>query len=115
MRFLTDINFSGVILRGLRRADPAIDIVRAQDVGLDGVDDQVLLEWAASEGRVLLTHDRRTIPDFAWQRVSAGDVMPGVLVIDRRLRIGQVIDDLLVVASCSEMGEWASRVEYLGP
>jgi predicted nuclease of predicted toxin-antitoxin system len=39
------------------RRQPDIDIIRVQDVGLSGEDDPIVLEWAAQEGRILLTHD----------------------------------------------------------
>jgi len=61
LRLLTDENFNGNILRGLMRRLPELDIVRAQDVGLMNTDDPDILEWAASEGRILLIHDDRTI------------------------------------------------------
>ena len=61
IRFAADENFNHTITRGLLRRQPDLDIVRAQDVGLAGAKDEVVLEWAASEGRVLLTQDARTI------------------------------------------------------
>jgi predicted nuclease of predicted toxin-antitoxin system len=57
MKFLADENFDNSIVRGLMRRQPDIDIIRVQDVGLSGEDDPIVLEWAAKEGRILLTHD----------------------------------------------------------
>ena len=39
-----DENFNSDILGGLFRRNPAFDIVRIQDVGLSGADDQSVLE-----------------------------------------------------------------------
>lgn len=69
LRLLSDENFRGEILRGLRRRLPDVDVVRVQDVGLAGADDPAILAWAASEGRILVTHDRNTIPEFAYERM----------------------------------------------
>lgn len=55
-----DENFNNDIVRGLRRRMPELDIVRIQDAGLSGADDPTVLEWAAREGRILLTHDVST-------------------------------------------------------
>lgn len=72
-RFAADENFDNSVLRGLRLRQPTVDIVRAQDViGLSGSDDPTLLEWAAAEGRILLTHDASTVPDYAYARIAAG-------------------------------------------
>jgi hypothetical protein len=77
MRLLSDEDFNGEITRGLLRRRPDLDLVRVQDVGLLGHDDPSVREWAAQEGRILLTHDRATIPDFAYERINAGNAMPG--------------------------------------
>lgn len=114
VRLLTDINFSGLVVRGLLRQRHAIDLVRAQDVGLDGVDDPGVLAWAADHDRILVSHDGATVPDFADARVTAGLPMPGVFhVNDKRMTVRQMIDELLLVDACSEHAEWAGRVVRL--
>lgn len=113
IRFLADENFNNAILRGLRLRLPDLDIVRAQDVGLTGWDDPDLLEWAAREGRVLLTHDVATIPHFAYQRIEAGLSMPGVCEVTRGVAIGTAIEDLVLAAVYLSPEEWADQVRYL--
>lgn len=61
LRFAADENFNNDIVRGLLRRKPNLDIVRVQDVGLAGADDPTILEWAAREGRILITQDVSTI------------------------------------------------------
>ena len=78
LRWLADENFNNDILRALFRRNPTLDIVRAQDVGLSGVDDSSLLAWAAEATRVLLTHDVSTITASAYDRARNGDRMPDV-------------------------------------
>lgn len=62
-KLATDADFDNDILRGLLRRNPALDIVRVQDVGLRTADDPTILEWAAFEGRVIIDarceHDDR--------------------------------------------------------
>ena len=78
LRWLANENFNNDIVRALFRRKPGIDVVRAQDVGLTGIDDQALLAWAAEQDRVLLTHDVSTITAHAYRRVMRGEAMPGV-------------------------------------
>ncbi len=113
LRLLSDENFNNDIVRGLLRRAPRLDLVRVQDVGLQGAEDSTILAWAAANWRVLLSHDRATIPAVANDRVEAGESMPGVLVIDDRRPIGVAIDDILLFALCSEEREWAGHVLYL--
>src|SRR5437773_963911 len=63
-----DENFNNDILRGLLRRMPDLNVARVQDAGLSGADDPAVLEWAALEGRVLLTHDVSTITRHAYER-----------------------------------------------
>ncbi|HUG71748.1 MAG TPA: DUF5615 family PIN-like protein [Pirellulaceae bacterium] len=91
---LSDENFNGEIARSLFRARADLDLIRIHDVGLLGADDPTILAWAAENNRVLLTHDRTTMPAFAYDRVRAGQPMSGVLVVDDRAAIGQTIDDI---------------------
>jgi len=113
IRLGADEDFKRQILRGLRRLRPDLDLVRVQDVGLSGSDDATNLEWAASEGRVLLTHDAKTMTHFAYQRVVAGFVMSGLLVVSQDMQIGQAIEEVLIVAECITEGEWEGQVRYL--
>jgi predicted nuclease of predicted toxin-antitoxin system len=113
LRLLADENLKGDIVRGLLRRLPDLDLVRVQDVGLIGDDDPAVLAWAAEQARIVVTHDRATFPDFAYERVVAGDPMPGVLVVPRRMAVRQAIDELLLIATNSEAEEWATRVVYL--
>lgn len=112
-RFLADINFSGPVVKGLRLRCPNIDLVRAQDVGLNGIPDPLVLEWAANDDRIVLTHDKRTVDPLANARVAAGLPMPGVFIATKRLSVAMVIAELEVVESCSTHGEWANLVKYL--
>jgi len=108
-----DENFNNDIVRGLLRRRPDLDIVRLQDEGLSGADDPSVLEWAAQEGRVLLTHDVSTITHYAYDRVREGMRMPGVFEVSRGLPVGAVIEDILLLAECSLESEWEGQVRYL--
>ena len=113
LRLAADENFNNDIVRGLWRRKPELDIVRIQDVGLSGADDPTVLEWAAREGRVLLTHDVTTMTGYAYERVRAGQPMPGVFEVSRAVPIGLAIEDILLLAECSLEGEWEGQVRYL--
>lgn len=108
-----DENFNNDIVRGLRRRMLDLDIVRVQDAGLSGADDPTVLEWAAREGRILLTHDVSTITHFAYNRVLEGQLMPGVFEVSRDVPIRVAIEDILLLAECSLDDEWEGQVRYL--
>ena len=113
LKFIADENFDNTIVRGLFRRNLKLDIVRVQDVGLSGKDDPTVLEWAAQEGRILLTHDVATITRYAYDRVRQNQPMPGVIEISTDAAIGRVIEDILVLVECSQEGELEGQVQYL--
>ena len=113
LRLAADENFNGDVVRGLLRRKPDLDIVRLQDAGLSGADDPLVLEWAAAQGRVLLSHDASTPTRFAWERVQNRQAMPGVFEVSRDLPIGEVIEDILLLVECSVDDEWEGQVRYL--
>jgi predicted nuclease of predicted toxin-antitoxin system len=54
--FLVDQNFNEHIVDGLTRRAATLVFTHVRDVGLAQAPDQTVLEWAATHGRVLLTH-----------------------------------------------------------
>ena len=110
---LADENFNNDIVRGVTRRNPEVDVVRVQDVGLSGADDPAVLAWAARAGRVVLTHDVATMTRFAFDRVEAGEAMPGLIEVGRAVATRQAIDDIVLLAECSQAGEWEGQVLYL--
>ena len=110
LRFLADENFESAILRGLLRRNTEIDIVRVQDRGLSGAEDQMILEWAAENGRIVLTHDLRTMPAFAYERLGKNKKMTGLIVMRPDIHIGTAIEDILLIAECLTPEELAGIV-----
>ncbi|MBI3536554.1 MAG: DUF5615 family PIN-like protein [Chloroflexi bacterium] len=113
LRFAADENFNGDIVRGVLRRNPDVDIIRIQDVGLSGTKDDTLLEWAAKQDRILLTHDVNTITRYVYERIQAGKSMPGVVEVNSELAMKQVIEDILLLAECSLEEEWEAKILYL--
>lgn len=113
LRLAADENFNRDIVRGLVRSKPELDIVCIQDVGLSQADDTTILEWAANENRVLLTHDVSTITRHAYERLQRGLPMLGVFEVSRKVPIGRAIEDILILAKCSLEGEWEGQIRYL--
>ena len=113
IRLLTDENIDNDIMRGLARRLPQLDFVSVRDVGLAGSPDLVLLEWAAKEQRIMLTHDINTMVPDANQLVAQGEPMAGVIFVPERLEIGRAINDLVIVLECSTESDMRDRIERL--
>ena len=104
LKLVSDENFNGDILRGLFRRCPDLDVMRVQDVGLGTTPDPDILEWAALNDRVLITHDFDTMPFYAYGCVKAGRAMLGVFLVSDQMPIGQAIDEILLAVDCLTAG-----------
>ncbi len=111
--FLADENFNNVILRGLRRRLPTIDVVRVQDVGLLGAEDPSILEWAAGEGRIILTHDVNTMTAHILERMNRGLATHGIIEVSRKLSMASILDDLCLLAEAAGPEDFEDPIRYL--
>jgi GAF domain-containing protein len=113
IRLAVDEDFNGDIVRGVLRRNPALDVVRVQDVALSGADDDTVLAWAASEDRIFLTHDVTTMTRHAYARVDGGQPMAGVgeyWVVDleaRDLAVYRLAAGIFALAGGTGRGEQA--------
>ena len=98
LRLASDADVHGAIIRGLVRRLPEIDLVRVQDTLPEGTADPAVLDWVAAENRILITNDRNTMVGFAYERVGAGQLVPGIIATTNEQSIGSTIDDILIVA-----------------
>lgn len=113
LKLATDEDFDNDILHALIRERPELDIERVQDTEFYSAKDPDVLEWLAREGRVLLTHDVNTMPNFAYQRVKAGLPMPGIIVVQQGTPVGRAMQDILIALEASFEGEFENQVLYL--
>ena len=113
LRYLADEDFDNRILRAFRRNESGIDWVRVQDVGLSGCEDELVLQFAAENQRVVLTRDVSTMPAAANRRVERAEPMTGVIVVPHRMAIGQAINELNFLAKASAANKWEGQVIYL--
>lgn len=111
-RFLADADLNHRIVVGIRRREPAVDILDAHQGGVIGLLDPDVLRTAANSGRILISHDYRTMPahfaTFCETRSS-----PGVILVPQDLDIGTAIEDLLLIWTVTEAREWVQQIGFL--
>jgi predicted nuclease of predicted toxin-antitoxin system len=113
IKIAVDENFDHHILRALLRRIPELDFRTVQSQGMTGADDPDVLAWAATEERVLLTHDVRTVTGFAYERVARNDAMPGVIEVPCTATTSDVLEDLILIVMCAEADDCRDQVIYL--
>lgn len=111
-RFQADADFNNKIVVGLRRREPAIDFRSAGDGDVIGLPDPEVLRSAFEAARILVSHDRKTIPGH-FAKFIEGWPSPGVVIVSQDLEIGAAIDDLILVWATTDASEWVNRIGYL--
>ena len=99
MKFLADEHIPRSLLEQLGLHLPSVDVVHASDVGLAHTPDPDILQWAADNQRVVISRDKRTMQNFAYQRIAAGLPMPGLIILNRRISIGPAIRGIIEFAT----------------
>ena len=108
-----DQDLRDAIYLGLRRRLSELDIVWIRDVGRATLPDWDLLGWAAAEGRMLLTQDKRTMPVNVAGRLRAGLTVPRVVLIPQAVAVRVAIEDVAYLLSVATDADWDGHVIWL--
>ena len=111
-KFLADEDFNAKILAGLLRREPVIDFQSTKLAGIRGLPDQEVLAIAAREERVLVSHDRETMPGH-FSRFISGATSAGVLIVSQSLPIRDAIEEILLIWTATEASEWRNRIAFV--
>lgn len=106
-----DVHVSFAVTEGLDRR--GVDVLTAQSDGSSRLEDTDLLDRAAVLGRILFSQDADLLRE-ATRRQRSGESFAGVVYVHQnKLTVGQMIDDLELIAKVYEPHDLESRVEYL--
>jgi predicted nuclease of predicted toxin-antitoxin system len=109
IKLLADADLNYSIVAALKRREPGVDFLTANAAGLEGLPDSEVLEAAAVRGRVLVTHDRRTMPHHFGEFIR-GHKSPGVFVVSQHVAPSEAAEELLLIWSATEAEEWENRI-----
>jgi hypothetical protein len=86
---------------------PALTFRPLRQRGLDRLDDENVLSLAASQGRILVSHDKRTLPREMAAFVRSGVKCPGVLlVIPQHAPIREVAETPILIWADDHPNDW---------
>jgi len=112
IRFQADADLNLIILLATIRREPRIDFLTAEAAGLTGLKDPEVLTIAAREGRVLVSHDQKTMPRH-FAEFIAHTPSPGLLIVPQHLSVATAVADLLLIWFTTEVEEWINQIRFL--
>ncbi len=109
VRYQADADLNQTIVLAAVRLAPTIDFQTAEQADLEGVEDPEVLARAAAFGRILVTHDRRTMP-WHFAAFISEHQSPGVLVVSQKMPVSLAAEELVLIWASSEAQEWTDRI-----
>lgn len=80
-RFLADHDLNEHIVTGLLRREPAVECARVREFEMGEALDDVILDYAAQHGWLVVSHDVNTMPAAAFARLANRRAMAGLLMV----------------------------------
>ena len=112
IQFQADADINQIIIKAVLRREPVIDFQTAQAAKISGLTDEDVLAIAANAGRLLVTHDRKTIPHHFTKFIAAQE-SSGVLIVPQKLPAANAAEDLILIWASSKAEEWINRIHSL--
>lgn len=109
VRFQADADLRQAIVVGAIRRQSNLDFQSAHTAGLEGKQDAEVLAIAAQAGRVLVTHDRKTMPT-AFSTFILSQTSCSVLIVPQNLSISETIEYLILIWEASTAEEWLNQI-----
>ena len=109
IRFQADADLRFSIVLGVLRREPAIDFQSAIEAKIPSLPDPEVLRLASEQGRVLVSHDAKTMP-LHFAEFIAHTASPGVLIVPQHLAIAEAIDELVLIWSATDVSDWTNRI-----
>ena len=114
-RFLIDENISPQYRTQLLRHEPSLTVLAIGDEGAPpkSTPDPEILEWCEQNQFSLITNNRDSMPQHLNDHLAAGNHVPGIFTINRKVPMRLIIEELLLIAGASDEDEYIDRITYI--
>ena len=109
VRFQADADLKQAIVNGVLRRQSEIDFRSANAAGLEGKKDAEVLAITAQANRILVTHDRKTMPMEFGNFITFQD-SGGVIVISQNASLNEAIETLILIWDATMAEEWINQI-----
>ena len=115
MRYLLDEHIAPTYRAQLLRAAPELVVWIVGDPGAPprGTRDPDILVWCEEQRFVLVTNNRKSMPRHLADHLALDRHIPGILVINPAVAMGELLDELVLITGASDEHEYRDRMLYL--
>ena len=115
IRYLLDENVAPLFRIELVRREPAVVVWKIGDPGLPprGTLDPEILRWCEEQDFLLVTNNRKSMPEHLAAHLETGRHVPGILELNPKMNVGETIVELLLICGASDSSEYQDVIVYL--
>ncbi|MDI6768460.1 MAG: DUF5615 family PIN-like protein [Anaerolineales bacterium] len=115
IRFLLDENVDPLYRSELLRHEPSLIVWRVGDISAppDSTLDPDILVWCEERSFLLVTNNRKSMPPHLKNHLAQGRHVPGILVMNPKMSVGEMIEELLLIWGASEEKEYHDHISFL--
>ncbi|MBW4633061.1 MAG: DUF5615 family PIN-like protein [Iphinoe sp. HA4291-MV1] len=115
LKYLLDENVAPLYQAQLRRQKPDLVVWVVGEPGTPPKStlDPEILCWCEEHDFLLVTNNRRSMPVHLVEHINQSRHVPGILILNDKLTIGQNINELILIAEVSFDGEYQNQIVHL--
>ena len=113
IRFQADNDLKFAVVKGVRLREPSVSFASAAEAHFDHLSDPEILDHAAKDERVLVSHDRQTMIDHFRFRLASGKSSPGLVLVSQGVPIGLVVESILTLWAVSSPEELSGQIYHM--
>jgi hypothetical protein len=115
IQYLIDENVAPLYRQQLLKRNTELDVYAVGDPGCParGTLDPAILIWCEENSCMLDTNNRACMPPHLAAHLAQGRHIPGILILNERMSVGDAIDELLLIAEEGVPSAYVDRITFL--
>lgn len=115
VQYLLDENVEHALRFALASKEPRMVVLQVGEPNAPqkGTKDPEILEWCQKHGFILVTNNRKSMPEHLACHLAQGKHMPGILEIGSHMSISETVDELYIAWGASFLDEYQDVILYL--
>jgi len=118
VRYLLDENLPPLYQEQLLRYQPNLTVLMIGELSdikipAKGTLDPDILIWCEINQFILVTNNRTSMPVHLAEHLSQHRQTPGIFVLRPKATVGQIIDDLILIALAGEPQEYQNLITHI--
>ena len=115
VKYLLDENMSPLYREQLLRLKSNLTVWMVGDPGLPprGTLDPEILLWCELNNFILVTNNRSSMPVHLADHLAEGQHIPGIFVLRPKAEIGEIINDLILIALAAQQNEFKDQIIHI--